>query len=127
MPQPRVAGTTRFVWVREHADTLRQAVSGTLQLDGDPLPGTELLVAFATSAALPAISAGGAAVQTVVTALAAEGLAVHLDDAPTRCPIVVRTVLDLPPGWEPLGAIGVGHPDQPLEVAAPVDGELMLR
>lgn len=122
-----VASTTRFVWVREHADTLRQAVSGTLQLDGDPLPGTELLMAFATSADLPAISAGGAAVQAVVTALAAEGLAVHLDYAPTRCPIVVRTVLFLPSDWEPLGAIGVGHPERPFEVAGPEDGELMLR
>ncbi len=118
---------THFVWVREHADTLRQAVSGTLQLDGDPLPGTELLVAFATSDDLSALSAGGAAVQAVVVALAAEGLAVHLDDAPTRCPVVVRTVLDLPDGWEPLAAIGVGHPEAPLEVDGPVDGELVLR
>ena len=56
----------------------------------------------------------GAGVQNFLVALAVEGLGSCWVSSTMFCPEVVRNELDLPAGWEPMGAVGVGH-----AVAAP--------
>jgi coenzyme F420-0:L-glutamate ligase/coenzyme F420-1:gamma-L-glutamate ligase len=52
--------------------------------------------------------AGGAAVQRLLVALAAEGLGACV--APLGHADRVRAFLDLPSSWEPLGAVALGRP-----------------
>ena len=73
--------------------------------------------------------AAGAAVQALLVALAVRGLGSCWIGSTIFAPRVVREVLDLPPDWEPLGAVAIGHPEEPAtpRVPAPAGDRLVLR
>jgi coenzyme F420-0:L-glutamate ligase/coenzyme F420-1:gamma-L-glutamate ligase len=73
--------------------------------------------------------AAGAAVQALLVALAVRGVGSCWIGSTIFAADLVRRQLDLPPDWEPLGAIAIGQPDEPPEPRQPVptDGLLVHR
>ncbi|MGL4306021.1 MAG: coenzyme F420-0:L-glutamate ligase [Mycobacteriaceae bacterium] len=71
--------------------------------------------------------AAGAAVQGLLVALAVRELGSCWIGSTIFTPELVRKELNLPQGWEPLGAIALGYPIQPLEPRNPgASKELIL-
>ncbi len=61
----------------------------------------------------------GAAVQGLLVALATKGVGSCWIGSTIFAPEVVRTVLELEPDWDPLGAIAIGNPTHPLSPRPP--------
>ncbi len=158
-PAPHHTRPVRFVLVRQHRDTLLEAMQAAWEADladdgwsadriahriarGQVLrDATEVMVPFLVGEGRHDYPderrrgaertmftvAGGAAVQALLVALAAEGLGSAWISSTIFCPAVVRSVLQLPDDWEPLGAIGIGHPLEPVSPRPPAAGGLVLR
>ena len=71
----------------------------------------------------------GAAVQGLLVALAVRGVGSCWIGSTIFAGDIVRSELDLPGDWEPLGAIAIGYPDQPADPRPPIptDGLLIRR
>lgn len=68
----------------------------------------------------------GAAVENLLVALAVDGLGSCWVLGQESFGPAVADALDLPPGWEPIGAIGVGHPAGPPPEHRPPDAADMI-
>lgn len=71
----------------------------------------------------------GAAVQALLVGLAVRGVGSCWIGSTIFAPAVVREILQLPPDWEPLGAIAIGYAleDSAARDLAPVDDRLLRR
>lgn len=70
----------------------------------------------------------GAAVQALLVGLAVRGVGTCWVGSTIFAPAVVRSVLDLPADWEPLGAVAIGYPQEPLEPREPAPaGDRLVR
>ena len=107
-----VAPTIRFAWLRGR--DRRSAL-----LDERLRRAPELVLAFSADGDGDDPMTAGAAVQSFLVALAAEGLGSHW--TASIDPDVVRGFVDVPPGWRLRGAVGVGVPAEPPGPSAPGD------
>ena len=63
----------------------------------------------------------GAAVQALLVALAVRGVGSCWIGSTIFAPDLVRDALELPDGWEPLGAIAIGYPEEGSAPSGPRD------
>jgi len=72
------------------------------------------------------VVAMGAAVQNLLVALAVEGLGSCWVSSTMFCRETARAALGLPPDWDPMDAVGVGHPAAPAPDRPPRDPDGFL-